>query len=377
MEKTPNYKWDLPSPKGFQIVEIAKIATTFGAIDTTVKSCETKLTNHKHAFADLTNKPETLEGYGITDGMTSADIAEAIKAGVDALVDGSEEELSTLRKLASALGNDPKFADKVEKALEVRVRVDAATGLTLAQKAQGRANIGALGAVDRGSAGGVASLDNFGKVPAAQLPALTTTSTVGAAIAGANGKTAPADGDFIAGVEAGGSNMFKTTWANIKVAFTVIVNSIVAGNMPGRAYPRRSDGVAINFQWSGQGGQPTWLWGGHGPDGDAGTYRVWNPSNFSVNYANRAWTCDNVGGWNQPTIAGEINWRVSDARSAGYVEFGFRPGDEIFNNNFDFNHSGYYVCRIFTWSRQWELNFGMRQPQIHIPNIGWRALGGW
>src|SRR5690606_24700438 len=69
------------------------------------------------------------------------------------------------------------------------------------------------------------------------------------------------------------------------------------------------------------------------------------------------------------------NWCVTDTRSAGYVEFGFRPGDEMFNNNFDFNHSGYYVCRIFTWKGQWELNFGMRQPQIHIPNVGWRALG--
>lgn len=52
----------------------------------------------------------------------------------------------------------------------------------------------------------------------------------------------------------------------------------------GRAYPRRSDGADLNFYWSGQGGQPTWLWGGN----DGVNMYVYNPSNFSVNYANSA-----------------------------------------------------------------------------------------
>lgn len=38
------------------------------------------------------------------------------------------------------------------------------------------------------------------------------------------------------------------------------------------------------FSYSGQAGQPTWLWGTN----DGNTYQVWNPSNFSVNYANSA-----------------------------------------------------------------------------------------
>jgi hypothetical protein len=52
----------------------------------------------------------------------------------------------------------------------------------------------------------------------------------------------------------------------------------------GRAYPRRSDGGDLNFYWSGQGGQPTWLWGGS----DGTNMYVYNPSNFSVNYATGA-----------------------------------------------------------------------------------------
>ena len=38
------------------------------------------------------------------------------------------------------------------------------------------------------------------------------------------------------------------------------------------------------FNWSGQGGQPTWLWGGN----DGVNHHVYNPSNFNVNYANSA-----------------------------------------------------------------------------------------
>ena len=41
-----------------------------------------------------------------------------------------------------------------------------------------------------------------------------------------------------------------------------------------------------HFNWSGQGGQPTWVWGGN----DSSNMYVYNPSNFSVNYANGAGT---------------------------------------------------------------------------------------
>jgi hypothetical protein len=58
----------------------------------------------------------------------------------------------------------------------------------------------------------------------------------------------------------------------------------------GRAYPRRSDGGDLNFFWSGQSGQPTWLWGGS----DGVNMYVYNPSNFSVNYAATAGTASNV-----------------------------------------------------------------------------------
>lgn len=47
-----------------------------------------------------------------------------------------------------------------------------------------------------------------------------------------------------------------------------------------------NDSQYMRFHWNGQSGQPTWLWGGN----DASNMYVYNPSNFSVNYANSAGT---------------------------------------------------------------------------------------
>lgn len=51
-----------------------------------------------------------------------------------------------------------------------------------------------------------------------------------------------------------------------------------------------NDNTYMRFHWNGQGGQPTWLWGGN----ESGNMYVYNPSNFSVNYANSAGNADTV-----------------------------------------------------------------------------------
>lgn len=46
---------------------------------------------------------------------------------------------------------------------------------------------------------------------------------------------------------------------------------------------KKANGGPMYFDWEGQhSGQPSWVWGGN----DGVNMRVWNPSNFSVNYAN-------------------------------------------------------------------------------------------
>lgn len=54
----------------------------------------------------------------------------------------------------------------------------------------------------------------------------------------------------------------------------------------------RADGGIATFNWSGQAGQPTWLWGGN----DFNSYYVYNPSNFRVAYANSAGNAETLGG---------------------------------------------------------------------------------
>lgn len=46
--------------------------------------------------------------------------------------------------------------------------------------------------------------------------------------------------------------------------------------------------IPMTFNWSGQDGQPSWLWGGN----DGSNMYVYNPSNFSVNRASKAGTAD-------------------------------------------------------------------------------------
>ena len=51
-----------------------------------------------------------------------------------------------------------------------------------------------------------------------------------------------------------------------------------------------NDSANMRFHWSGQSGQPVWVWGMNG--GDPGHSYVWNPSNFSVAHAKRADSAD-------------------------------------------------------------------------------------
>lgn len=54
----------------------------------------------------------------------------------------------------------------------------------------------------------------------------------------------------------------------------------------------RADGGIATFNWSGQSGQPTWLWGGNNQH----SYYVYNPSNFRVAYATSAGNADTLDG---------------------------------------------------------------------------------
>ena len=73
---------------------------------------------------------------------------------------------------------------------------------------------------------------------------------------------------------------------------------------------RREGNVDTIWDWAGQGGQPGWLWGGN----DGVNMYVYNPANFSVNYANSAYMSTAVSGvWfgrNNQTVPSGGTWRV-------------------------------------------------------------------
>ena len=79
--------------------------------------------------------------------------------------------------------------------------------------------------------------------------------------------------------------------SDLSVSYASSAGSVNYANSAGNAdYATSAGSVAWSnvtgkpFNWSGQSGQPTWLWGSN----DGTNYYVWDPSNFSVNYADSA-----------------------------------------------------------------------------------------
>ena len=99
-------------------------------------------------------------------------------------------------------------------------------------------------------------------------------------------------------------------WATIAYLTDKVAGAGTADNAEYLA----NDSAYMRMHWNGQSGQPTWLWGGN----DASNMYVWNPSNFSVNYANSA------GSAGSATNAGN----GVTASGSNYVRFG--DGTQIY-----------------------------------------------
>lgn len=197
-----------------------------------------------------------------------------------------------------------------------------------------------------------------------------TTKTVGAAIAGANGKETPADGDYFTGVEAGGSTMFKTTWGNIKARLKSYFDGIYQAAL-GFTPVRQGPGV-ITIGW-GSGLElnvdATWF-GRNWPIDISGR------ANGGANWADGANYADRLGpgGWTLGDVQGQLNWRVADTRFAGFIT------NDIYTTGTRTTPPGGgsgYVVTTFEKLNVEAMRIHYRQPQVYLPNVGWRALGGW
>jgi hypothetical protein len=67
-------------------------------------------------------------------------------------------------------------------------------------------------------------------------------------------------------------------------------------------------GTGMTFNWSGQSGQPTWLWGSN----DGANHYVYNPSNFSVNYATSAGYAASAGAVAWSSVSGKPSLVYND-----------------------------------------------------------------
>lgn len=79
------------------------------------------------------------------------------------------------------------------------------------------------------------------------------------------------------------------------------------------------NGAAMTFNWSGQAGQPSYLWGSN----DGTNVYVWNPSNFSVNYATTSaystywWAQSHVGSYYLVNNWDGSRWNLTSNHGAG------------------------------------------------------------
>lgn len=106
-----------------------------------------------------------------------------------------------------------------------------------------------------------------------------------------------------------------------------------------------STATPMIFNWSGQDGQPTWLWGG----ADGTNMYVYNPSNFSVNYANSCGTSTSSSWLNTNSAltygASGLNYFNASLGTTASASSNYAPTADwyhIIRMNHS-NASGYYV----------------------------------
>ena len=114
---------------------------TLTALTTTDKTSLVNAINElKSSIANATNINDTSTSKSAT--WSSDKINTSINNAVSALVNGAGTTLDTLKELANALGNDANFSTTIATQMGKRVRVDAAQTFTVAEQAQGCANLG-------------------------------------------------------------------------------------------------------------------------------------------------------------------------------------------------------------------------------------------
>lgn len=184
--RTPNYSLPQPDLANFQDDDVPRIIAALALIDLTLKALADTIAakammSHGHEMAQIIGLADALAAKmpaswrpALSD-ITGVDVGAAangmvlkrvganwiaaniqlgdvpgwqdtvnalIASAIAGTVGAAPAALDTLFELASALGNDPNFANTVSTALGNRLRFDAAQALSAGQKAQALGNLG-------------------------------------------------------------------------------------------------------------------------------------------------------------------------------------------------------------------------------------------
>lgn len=124
--------------------DIKRLTTNQGTLTALTTADKTSLVNAinelKTSIANTTNINDTSTSTSAT--WSSNKINASINNAVSALVNGAGTTLDTLKELSGALGNDANFSATIATQMGKRVRVDAPQTFTVAEQAQGCANLG-------------------------------------------------------------------------------------------------------------------------------------------------------------------------------------------------------------------------------------------
>lgn len=131
----------------------------------------------------------------------------------------------------------------------------------------------------------------------------------------------------------------------------------------------RISGSDVVWTWSGQGGQPSWVWGGN----DLSGMYVYNPANFSVNYANSA---GSVAGINNPiartgdTMTGALAV-INSGDSNGYM--GVMGAGYLKLNRYDY---GAYIdlMQMASEDYQWRIHYRLGDGYLEFVKKGGGAI---
>lgn len=236
---------------------------------------------HEDDISELRNADDNLKAY-----------AEKL---VSDLVNSAPETLDTLKELADALGSDPNFATTISNAIGEKASLadfnahnaDNTRHITASERDAWNAKATQSDFNSHVSEFNSHNADNTRHITSAERTAWNNKS----------------DSDHIHdsryytetevnNLLAGKSNSDHTH--DSRYYTETEVNNLLAGKANSshtHEYIPTSASCNKNWNWSEQGGQPSWLWGGE----DGTNMYVYNPSNFSVNYASSANYANSAG----------------------------------------------------------------------------------